>query len=136
MNIFKSKMTPAELAQLVGYKPQTINKWIKKHGWQTSQIKGVKGGKAHAIHMTQEVRRFMLSTRNLRQAADQPEAIPLSLISVESPLMDDDFFSSQLMSVLFQMSEKERRELLALLAREGISGMLSRLQLANSTHGE
>ncbi|OAT79273.1 hypothetical protein A9B99_05470 [Mangrovibacter phragmitis] len=127
--MFKSKMTPAELAQIVGYQPQTINKWIKKHGWQTSQIKGVKGGKAHAIHMTQEVRRFMLSTRNLRQAAEQPETIPLSLISAESPLMDDDFFSSQLMSVLLQMCEEERRCLLSLLAREGISGMLSRLAI-------
>jgi hypothetical protein len=79
--------------------------------------------------MTQEVRRFMLSTRNLRQAAEQPEAIPLSLISAESPLMDDDFFSSQLMSVLLQMCEEERRCLLSLLAREGISGMLSRLAI-------
>ncbi|MEN3752139.1 YfeC-like transcriptional regulator [Mangrovibacter yixingensis] len=130
MNIFKSKMTPAELAQIVGYQPQTINKWIKKHGWQTSQVKGVKGGKAHVIHMTPDVRHFMLSTRNLRQAADSSKAIPLSLVSVESPLMDDDFFSSQLMSVLFQMREEERRGLLALLAREGISGLLSRLAIS------
>ncbi|WP_373321548.1 YfeC-like transcriptional regulator [Rivihabitans pingtungensis] len=29
-------MTPEEIAHLMGYSRQTINKWVRKEGWTTS----------------------------------------------------------------------------------------------------
>ncbi len=34
--MLKERMTPEEIAHLTGYSRQTINKWVRKEGWQTS----------------------------------------------------------------------------------------------------
>ncbi len=44
--MLKERMTPEEIAHLTGYSRQTINKWVRKEGWQTSPRPGVEGGKA------------------------------------------------------------------------------------------
>ena len=44
--MLKERMTPEEIAHLTGYSRQTINKWVRKEGWQTSPRPGVQGGKA------------------------------------------------------------------------------------------
>lgn len=124
MNIFKSKMTPAELAEIVGYQPQTINKWIKKFGWKTTQLRGVKGGKAHVIHMSAEVRQFMLSTRNLRK---QGLALTHAAENDNVYQQDDGNTAQQLTHVFSQMSDAEQTRFLALIMREGITGVLKRL---------
>ena len=32
--MLKERMTPEEIAHLTGYSRQTINKWVRKEGWQ------------------------------------------------------------------------------------------------------
>lgn len=34
--MLKERMTPEEIAHLTGYSRQTINKWVRKEGWETS----------------------------------------------------------------------------------------------------
>lgn len=48
--MLKERMTPEEIAHLTGYSRQTINKWVRKEGWQTSPRPGVQGGKARLVH--------------------------------------------------------------------------------------
>ncbi len=38
--MLKERMTPEEIAHLTGYSRQTINKWVRKEGWQTSPRPG------------------------------------------------------------------------------------------------
>lgn len=49
--MLKERMTPEEIAHLTGYSRQTINKWVRKEGWQTSPRPGVQGGKARLVHV-------------------------------------------------------------------------------------
>ncbi len=44
--MLKERMTPEEIAHLTGYSRQTINKWVRKEGWQTSPRLASEGGKA------------------------------------------------------------------------------------------
>ncbi len=54
--MLKERMTPEEIAHLTGYSRQTINKWVRKEGWQTSPRPGVQGGKARLVHVNEQVR--------------------------------------------------------------------------------
>ncbi len=54
--MLKERMTPEEIAHLTGYSRQTINKWVRKEGWQTSPRHGVEGGKARTVHVNEQVR--------------------------------------------------------------------------------
>ncbi len=123
MLIFKSKMTPAELAELTGYTPQTINKWARSFGWVTSQLPGVKGGKAQVIHVDAEVRSFLLNTGRVHQ--HQPDS--LSEPANQYQPLAKSTLEDQLLSALTQLNEYERTQFSALLLREGIAGVLQRL---------
>jgi predicted DNA-binding transcriptional regulator AlpA len=54
--MLKERMTPEEIAHLTGFSRQTINKWVRKEGWQTSPRPGVQGGKARLVHVNEQVR--------------------------------------------------------------------------------
>ena len=59
--MLKERMTPEEIAHLTGFSRQTINKWVRKEGWQTSPRPGVQGGKARLVHVNEQVREFIRS---------------------------------------------------------------------------
>lgn len=114
--MLKERMTPDELAQLTGYSRQTINKWVRKLGWNTSPKPGVQGGKARLIHITEQVREFIRSAQRLGD-----EAAGVSGSSGDTPL-------EQLVLIsLKEMTESEQKKLGSLLLREGLSGVLRRL---------
>lgn len=123
MLIFKPRMTPAELAELTGYKAQTINRWVADQKWQTVPLKGVKGGKAHLIIVDERVREYVSGTVKM-----QPRAQDYRVAEPSAPYGDDAaLLESQLRQVAQAMTAQERQKLSALLLREGISGLLTRL---------
>lgn len=65
--MLKERMTPEEIAHLTGYSRQTINKWVRKEGWQTSPRPGVQGGKARLVHVNEQVREFIRSASAWRR---------------------------------------------------------------------
>ncbi len=107
-------MTPEELAELTGYSRQTINKWVRKEGWETSPRPGIQGGKARLIHVDERVQAFILSTK--RSAETSVEYKP------GSASLENLMFNS-----LKEMQPAERKQLMSLLLRDGIGGMLKRL---------
>ncbi|MCS2157088.1 putative DNA-binding transcriptional regulator [Scandinavium sp. H11S7] len=113
--MLKERMTPEELAHLTGYSRQTINKWVRKEGWQTSPRPGVQGGKARLVHVSDDVREFI---RSAQRAAD---------FSGGAHHPAEDGFDSLLLSLAKEMSDHEQKELTSLLLREGITGLLLRL---------
>ncbi len=122
MITFKNKMTPKELAQLTGYTPQAINRWIHRFGWLTTPLHGVKGGRAHVVHIDADVRRFLLNTPLMRQRMQKGAAeTPAQYASVENTL------EILWLEALRQLTEEERQALTTLLHREGISGIFRRL---------
>ena len=56
--MLKERMTPEEIAHLTGYSRQTINKWVRKEGWQTSPRPGVQGGKARLVHVNEQMQHY------------------------------------------------------------------------------
>jgi len=110
----KDWLTPEELAQQTGFSRQTINKWVKKEGWTTAPKPGVQGGKARMIHIDEQVKLFLKSTRH----ATEPSA---------HYRVDQGSLSALLLSSLQQLSSDEQEKLTALLLREGIQGILHRL---------
>lgn len=123
MLIFKPRMTPAELAELTGYKAQTINRWVADQKWQTVPLKGVKGGKAHLIIVDERVREYVSGTVKMQtRAQDYRAAEPSAPYGDDAALLEN-----QLRQVAQAMTAQERQKLSALLLREGISGLLTRL---------
>lgn len=112
--MLKERMTPEELAHLTGYSRQTINKWVRKEGWETSPRPGVQGGKARLVHVSEQVREFI---RSAQRAADSAAATHSA----------EDSFDSLLLSLAKEMSEQEQQQLTSLLLREGLTGLLFRL---------
>lgn len=53
--MLKERMTPEEIAHLTGYSRQTINKWVRKEGWQPLRD-WRPGGKARLVHVNEQVR--------------------------------------------------------------------------------
>lgn len=113
--MLKERMTPEELAHLTGYSRQTINKWVRKEGWQTSPRPGVQGGKARVVHVSEQVREFI---RSAQRATD---------FTATAHYPAEDSFDSLLLSLAKEMSEPEQKQLTSLLLREGIAGLLLRL---------
>lgn len=128
--MFKSQMTPGDLAQLTGYSPQTINKWVHAQRWQTRKIKGVKGGKAHVIIISDPVRLFIINTSKMRKRypelsrAEEPH-VPYGSVQ--------DNVERQMTEAIRAMSESEQRRLAALLLREGVTGLLSKLGIGDAS---
>lgn len=115
--MIKERMTPEELARLTGFSRQTINKWVRKEGWETSPKPGVQGGKARVVHVDDQVREFILSAQR-----DSNNKTSYSQIAV-----NDAAFDALLISLAKEMTETEQKQLTSLLLREGISGLLERL---------
>lgn len=116
-------MTPAELAELTGYKAQTINRWVVDQEWQTVPLKGVKGGKAHLIIVDERVRDYVSGTRKMQGNPECNRAAEPTLSYGD----DVATLENQLRQIVQAMSAQERQQLSALILREGISGMLMRL---------
>ncbi len=114
----KDWLTPEELAQQTGFSRQTINKWVKKEGWNTAPKPGVQGGKARIIHIDERVKLFLKSTRHAAEPAVNYRVSQNSLPAL-------------LMSSLQQLSSVEQEKMAALLLREGIQGILQRLGIRN-----
>jgi len=110
----KEWLTPEELAIETGYSRQTVNKWIKRENWTTTPKPGVQGGKARLIHIDGRVKSFIQSTRNLNEPTGNYTPPPNSLPAL-------------LISSVQQMSQNEQDQLMALILREGIKGVLERL---------
>lgn len=120
---FKPRMTPAELAELTGYKAQTINRWVTDQQWQTVPLKGVKGGKAHLIIVDDRVREYVSGTRKMQSRAEGYHvAEPMIAYGDDAAQLEN-----QLRQVAQAMTPHERQQLSALILREGISGLLKRL---------
>lgn len=121
---FKHKMTPQELAELTGYTPQALNRWARKFGWKTSTLPGVKGGRAHVIHVEEEVRDYLMNTPLMRNTQPSRMTETESHYAVKSDSLEYLWLAS-----LRQLSENEREQLHTLLYREGIGGIIRRLGL-------
>ncbi len=65
--MLKERMTPEEIAHLTGYSRQTINKWVRKEGWQTSPRLASEGGKARPVHVNEQVREFIRSAQRVAE---------------------------------------------------------------------
>ncbi len=116
-------MTPAELAELTGYKAQTINRWVVDQKWQTVPLKGVKGGKAHLIIVDERVREYVSGTVKMQdRTQDYHVAEPTQPYGDDAAVLEN-----QLRQVAQAMTVQERQKLSALILREGISGLLNRL---------
>lgn len=113
----KEWLTPEELAQETGFSRQTINKWVKKERWTTVPKPGVQGGKARMIHIDENVKSFLRSTRHAAEPSATYRVTPNSLPAL-------------LMTSLQQMNNEEQDKLYALLLREGVQGMLKRLEIS------
>ena len=128
MKILHSKMTTHELANCVGMARQTINRWIREQNWVTEPIPGVKGGRARLIHIDDQVREFLATTPKLRH-------LTLSLHAAEPVVTDyareQDPTWRQIQDALVMMTPAEKARLLKLLGREGLSGFLARLNIAD-----
>ncbi|QCT22285.1 putative DNA-binding transcriptional regulator [Jejubacter calystegiae] len=122
MIAFKNKMTPKELARLTGYTPQAINRWTRRFGWQTTPLHGVKGGRAHVVHVNADVRSFLLNTPLMRQRTQKNAAEPAVPYAGGQNTLEVLWVEA-----LRQLTDEERQKLTALLHREGISGIFRRL---------
>jgi len=107
-------MTPEELAIVTGYSRQTINKWVRRQNWITSPKPGVQGGKARLIHVDEQVREFINSARRLTDNHIRYN-------------VNDTPLENLLLNSIQQMSDIEQQRMAAMLVRDGISGMLTRL---------
>nr|WP_237391221.1 YfeC-like transcriptional regulator [Cedecea sulfonylureivorans] len=112
-------MTPEELAILTGYSRQTINKWVRKENWTTSKKPGVQGGKARLIHIDERVQDFINSAK---RAYDRQGTYTVNDSSLEGLLVNS----------VKQMSDAEQQKLSALIVREGIAGVLMRLNIRDN----
>ena len=112
--MLKERMTPEEIAHLTGYSRQTINKWVRKEGWQTSPRPRVQGGKARLVHVNEQVREFI---RSAQRVAETP--------GTYSP--HDSDLESLLLTLCKELTPSEQKQLMSLLLREGITGLLLRL---------
>ncbi|MFP2240234.1 YfeC-like transcriptional regulator [Pseudescherichia vulneris] len=130
MKILHSKMTTQELANCVGMAKQTINRWIREQHWIIEPIPGVKGGRARLIHITPEVRDFLSSTPKLRHLS-----LTLQAAENEFPYHAQDSCPvwRQIQDVLAMMTDEEKQRLHVLLVREGLSGFLQRLKIADES---
>ena len=122
-------MTTEELADSLGVARQTVNRWIRKNGWKTEGINGVKGGRARLVYIDAQVRKHIMNIPAIRkrQALYQlAESIP--------PYGDNrpTAVLRQITDALEKMTADEQERLALLLAREGIKGFLTRLNLQES----
>ncbi|GLR10575.1 hypothetical protein COO59_17750 [Mixta theicola] len=109
-------LTPDELAQRTGYTRQTINKWIKREHWITKPKPGVQGGKARVVKIDERVTAFLDDTRHAAEPAG-------------AYLARSNTLSALLSSFVQQMTTQEQEDLEKWLLREGVKGLLQRLDI-------
>ncbi|MFW0768373.1 putative DNA-binding transcriptional regulator [Trabulsiella odontotermitis] len=129
MKILHSKMTTEELAQCLGIAKQTVNRWIREQGWQTETIPGVKGGRARLVHIDHHVREYLANTPALRRRSTQyqlAEPVQNYVVKEADPAL------RQIADILQVMTDAEKQRLVVLLSREGISGFMARLGIADA----
>lgn len=113
-------MTPEELAVITGYSRQTINKWVRKEGWETYPRPGVQGGKARLIHVDERVRNFILSAQRMAEE------------TVNYKTGGDTSLESLLFNSLKEITSAEQKQMTSFLLREGIGGLLQRLGIRDN----
>ncbi|WP_449554654.1 YfeC-like transcriptional regulator [Lelliottia amnigena] len=127
MNKLRSKMTTEELAESLGVAKQTVNRWVRKQGWKTEGINGVKGGRARLIHIDARVREHIINLPAIRnRQAIYQLAEPSAAYGGTNPSR----VLRQVIDTLENMTQTEQERLAALLTREGIKGFLNRLGIA------
>ena len=114
--MIKERMTPEEIARITGYSRQTINKWVRKEGWETSPKPGVQGGKARLVHVDENVRAFIRSAHRVSEDT-----------AIYQTTINDTSFDVLLLTLANEMTDIEQKRLTSLLLREGITGLLERL---------
>lgn len=126
----KDKMTPAELSECLNLARQTINRWAREQNWRTEPIPGVKGGRARLIVIDKAVIDFLANIPALRHLAID------SHLAEQQPVKyfvnDADTVWRQIVETMHLMTPTEQLHLRDLLAREGISGFLSRLGITDA----
>ncbi|MDI3358780.1 putative DNA-binding transcriptional regulator [Lelliottia sp. V89_10] len=127
MKRLRSKMTTEELAESLGVAKQTVNRWIRKQGWKTEGLNGVKGGRARLIHIDTRVREHLMTLPAIRtrQAVYQ-----LAEASAEYGDVNTTSLPRQVTTALENLTQIEQERLAVLLAREGVQGFLTRLGIA------
>ncbi|MBL5921770.1 YfeC-like transcriptional regulator [Lelliottia amnigena] len=127
MNKLRSKMTTEELAESLGVAKQTVNRWVRKQGWKTEGINGVKGGRARLIHIDARVREHIVNLPAIRnRQVTYHLAEPSATYGGTTPPR----VLRQVIDTLENMTQTEQERLAALLTREGIQGFLNRLGIA------
>ncbi|MBV7404036.1 YfeC-like transcriptional regulator [Enterobacter sp. ENT03] len=127
-----AKLTTEELADFVGMTKQTVNRWIRKKGWQTQKIPGVKGGRGRQILIDKNVLAFIEQLPKFRHlTSGRSLAEPAAAYgNLSAPMR-------QIISVLQTMTPSEEEQLDRLLKRNGLQYMLSRLDITEtSTHNK
>ncbi|MEX3020152.1 YfeC-like transcriptional regulator [Kluyvera sp. STS39-E] len=125
---FPAKLSTEELAERLRVTPQTVNRWIKKLGWRTEPIPGVKGGRARVIFMTPDVVEYIANT---------PAVLDVTTVNqIDEPARtystnEADRLWQQNADILQNLLPIEQQRLNALLKREGIVGFISRLGLSD-----
>lgn len=130
MKILHSKMTTHELANCIGMARQTINRWIREQNWVTEPIPGVKGGRARLIHINDDVREFLATTPKLRHLS---LSLPAATEQITAYERHHDPVWRQIHDTLILMTPAEKQRLQTLLVREGLSGFLARLRIADDS---
>lgn len=121
-------MTPVELAGCLNVARQTVNRWIREQKWRTEKIPGVKGGRARVVIIDKQVLDFLTNLPQLHALlSDLQLAEPTAHYFVNNP----EIIWRQLAEILHHLSVEEQQRLLDLLVREGITGFLSRLDIAS-----
>lgn len=122
------KMTTEELAEFLGVRKQTVNRWIREKKWTTEMLAGVKGGRARLIHINKPVLEFIMQTSMMRERQSQH--------SLAEPAAPYDRHNSspafiQICNVLQNLTPSEEQRLKAFLMREGLRGLTERLNIAD-----
>lgn len=123
---FRIRMTSAELATMLTTTPQTINRWARAQNWKRRKLKGTRG-RGLEIFVNAPVREYLLSTKQLRYVAHEvvfAEETPADYGTSTSDL------AFQLQEALTMMTPGEQHRLSELLESEGVSGLLTRLGIA------
>lgn len=122
------KLTTEELAAFVDMTKQTVNRWIRRYGWQTKKIPGVKGGRGRQILIDENVVAFIEQLPKFRHlTAGRSLAEPAAAYgNLSAPMR-------QIISVLQTMTPYEEAQLDRLLKRNGLQYMLSRLDIKETS---
>lgn len=119
-------MTTEELSDTLGVARQTVNRWVRKNGWKTEGINGVKGGRARLIHINAQVREHIMNIPAIRKRQTLQQLAETDVSYGDAKPVN---VLRQITDALENMTSPEQERLAVLLAREGIRGFLVRLNI-------